>query len=107
MKLEHARRLQRAIIIQQNARNELISASTDEQTISTATAFMAATEAVCAVTVLIGLTALDDASNWDAPDGHDSRSAGPGTIEAGTIRRDLRPGTAPPSLWRRRCSVWR
>ena len=59
MKLEHARRLQRATIDQQNARNELMCASTDEQTIASATAFMAATEAVCAVTVLVELAALD------------------------------------------------
>lgn len=77
MKLEYARRLQRATIDQQNARNELISATTDEQTIASATAFMAAIEAICAVTALVELTALNDASTCEAPDGHDSRSAGP------------------------------
>jgi hypothetical protein len=77
MKLEHARRLQRAAVDQQDARNELISATTDEQTIASATAFMAATEAICAVTALVELTGLNDASNCEALDGHDSRSAGP------------------------------
>jgi hypothetical protein len=77
MKLEYARRLQRATIDQQNARNELISATTDEQTIASATAFMGATEAICVVTALVELTTLDDASNCEAPDGHDSRAAGP------------------------------
>jgi hypothetical protein len=59
MKLEHARRLQRATIDQQNARNELIGATTDQQMIASATAFMAATEAVCAVMALVELAALD------------------------------------------------
>ena len=77
MKLEYARRLQRATIDQQNARNQLISATTDEQTIASATAFMAATDAICAVTALVEPTALNDASNCAAPDGHDRRSAGP------------------------------
>jgi hypothetical protein len=69
MKLEHARRLQRAAIDQQNARDELIRATTDEQTIASATAFMAAMEAASAVVVQAGLAALDDAALCEARDG--------------------------------------
>jgi hypothetical protein len=69
MKLEHARRLQRAAIDQQDARDELMRATTDEQMIASATAFMAATEAACAVVVQAGLAALDDAVLCEARDG--------------------------------------
>jgi hypothetical protein len=60
MKLEHARRLQRALIDQQHARDELIHASSDEQTIASATAFMAAIRAACVVAAQVELAELED-----------------------------------------------
>lgn len=68
MKLEHARRLQRAVIDQQNARDELIRATSDERTIASAIAFMAATEAACVVAVQVELAELEDAIGCEARD---------------------------------------
>ena len=59
MKLEHARRLQGAAIDQEIARDELIRATSDEQVIASATAFMAAIEAGCAVVAQVELAALE------------------------------------------------
>jgi hypothetical protein len=60
MRLEYARRLQRALIDQEHARDELIGATSDEQTIAGAIAFMAAIKTASVVAAQVELAELED-----------------------------------------------
>ena len=71
MRLEYARRLQRALIDQEHARDELIGATSDEQTIAGAIAFMAAIKTASVVAAQVAAPASDRSADAAAGGSND------------------------------------